>query len=171
MVVTSARLGQPREAALTTAVRIGTALHLALLRGQHDIVDVLQAAGAPEGQNFPSVSHLLASANVERGELLAGGCKLCHHLENGQPDEAKSGPPLWGVIGRKVGSVKGFDYTPALKSIDGVWDYDSINSYIRSPWLSVPGTRMEYFGIEADQDRADIVAFLRTQSHDPVPLP
>ena len=86
-------------------------------------------------------------------------------------DVEKSGPPLWGLLGRDVGSVDGYEYTMVLAEKSGVWDYDLLNSFLRSPRVTIPGTRMDIDGVMDDQDRADIIAYLRTKSDQPYPLP
>ena len=150
---------------------LGSALHIARLREHHEIEALLEEAGAPESQGAPSISHLLGSADIVRGELLAGACKLCHDLEASDDTEAKDGPPLWDIVGREMGTSPGFDYTSAITDFDGVWDFDALNSYLRSPFNFIPGTRMPIAGIGPDQDRADVISYLRTLSDDPVPLP
>ena len=149
----------------------GTALHIARLREHPEIEALLQEAGSPESQGAPSVSRLLGSADLARGELVAGGCKFCHHMEPDDEAQRKDGPPLWGVVGREKGTSPGYDYTSAIMDFGGVWDFDALNSYLRSPFTFMPGTRMSMAGIESDQDRANLIAYLRTLSDDPVPLP
>ena len=149
----------------------GSALHIARLREHREIEALLKKAGSPESQGAPSISHLLETADIARGELLAGGCKFCHHLETNDESEAKDGPPLWDVVGRNMGASPGFEYSSAITDFDGVWDFDALNSYLRSPFTYIPGTRMSIAGIESEQDRASLIAYLRTLSDDPVPLP
>ena len=149
----------------------GSALHIARLREHREIEALLKKAGSPESQGAPSISHLLETADIARGELLAGGCKFCHHLETNDDSEGKDGPPLWDVVGRKMGASPGFEYSSAITDFDGVWDFDALNSYLRSPFTYIPGTRMSIAGIESEQDRASLIAYLRTLSDDPVPLP
>lgn len=149
----------------------GTALHIARLREHHETEALLQEAGSPESQVAPSISHLLKSADIDRGELLSGGCKFCHHLEKSDGTEPKDGPSLWDVVGREMGASPGFEYTSAITDFDGVWGFDALNSYLRSPFTFMPGTRISMAGIESDQDRASLIAYLRTLSDDPVPLP
>ena len=149
----------------------GSALHIARLREHRDIGALLQEAGSPESQGAPSISHLLELADIARGELLAGGCKFCHHLEASEDSEAKDGPPLWDVVGRNMGAWPGFEYSSAITDFGGVWDFDALNSYLRSPFTFIPGTRMSIAGIESEQDRASLIGYLRTLSDDPVPLP
>lgn len=150
---------------------IGTALHLARVRGHKVIEDMLIASGVPDGRSYPSVSHLLASADIERGRLLAGACRQCHHMEAQPTQDQKDGPPLWDVLGREVGSSEDFEYTPTLANRGGHWDFDTLNSFIASPRVSIPGNRMDIDGIAVEQDRVDMIAYIRTLSDSPIPLP
>ena len=112
---------------------------------------------------------LLASASVEKGASLAKACGACHNFEKGAA--AKVGPPLWGVLGRPVGSVPGFSYSEAIKGKGGDWTLDKINAFITSPKGYAPGTKMTYAGEDDAQRRADILDYLHTLSDSPQPLP
>jgi cytochrome c2 len=112
---------------------------------------------------------LLASADPAAGEGLTRQCAACHSFEEGGPD--KVGPHLWGVVGRDVAGVGSFSYSDAIQGVEGVWDYDKLNVYLKAPRDYVPGTAMSFAGIKDDQKRADLIAYLRTLSEDPVPLP
>ncbi|HUZ66699.1 MAG TPA: c-type cytochrome, partial [Beijerinckiaceae bacterium] len=112
---------------------------------------------------------LLAKADPKKGKGYARACQACHHLSKGAG--AKVGPPLYGVVGRKVASIPGFDYSSAMKKKGGNWTFDQIFAFIRKPSSYVPGTKMGFGGEPDPQKRADIVAFLRTLSDHPLPLP
>jgi cytochrome c len=113
---------------------------------------------------------LLAKGNEKHGEEVAKKCGLCHNFEKGGPNMI--GPNLYGVLGRKVASHEGYDYSDALKAKGGTWDYESINKMITNPGEYVPGTKMAIFaGLPDAQDRADVLLFLRTKNDNPPPLP
>ena len=112
---------------------------------------------------------LLASASVEKGASLAKACGACHNFEKGAA--AKVGPPLWGVLGRPVGSVPGFNYSEAIKGKGGDWTLDKINAFITSPKGYAPGTKMTFAGEDDPQKRADILDYIHTLSDSPQPLP
>ena len=83
------------------------------------------------------------------------------------------GPNLYGVLGRKVASHEGYEYSDALKAKGGeTWDYEKINHMIENPGAYVPGTKMALFpGLPDAKQRADVLAFLRTKNDNPPPLP
>jgi cytochrome c len=114
---------------------------------------------------------LLASADAAQGEADAALCKVCHTFDKG--GAALIGPNLHDVVGRKIASVEGFNYSPALKAkqSEGVWDYTHIDAFIANPQVYAPGTMMAFPGVPNVKKRANIIAFLRTQTDNPPPLP
>ena len=132
------------------------------------------AAGAPApAEESAAVANpvlaMLAEADAEAGSKVARKCKACHSLEKGGP--IKVGPPLWDIVGRPVASVEGFAYSDALKNLGGEWTYERLEAFIRSPRDVAPGTKMSFAGIRKEQDRANLLAYLRTLSDNPKPLP
>ena len=99
------------------------------------------------------------AADAERGgALYEARCGACHSL-----DAHRVGPMHRGVFGRRAGSAPGYEYSPALKGADMVWDAASINVWLKNPEALVPGQRMGYSVADAI-DRDDLVAFLRWSS-------
>jgi len=117
----------------------------------------------------PIDTNLLASASAERGAQVAKQCQACHNFEEGQGP--KVGPDLYGVVGRKIASAPGFNYTAALKSKNGNWDFNTLNAWLAKPTAYAPGTAMTFAGLSNDKQRADLIAYLDTLSKNPVPLP
>jgi len=76
------------------------------------------------------------------------------------------------VVGRKIASVEGFNYSPALKAHAGeVWSYENLNHWITNPQAFASGTTMAFPGLPDAQQRADVIAFLRAKTSNPLPLP
>ena len=113
--------------------------------------------------------NLLAKADPKKGEADTKPCQTCHNFQKGAG--VKIGPPLYGVVGRKKGSIPGFAYSPGMKSKGGTWTFADINTFITNPSAYVPGTKMTFSGESDPLKRADIIAYLRTLSDNPVPLP
>jgi cytochrome c len=113
----------------------------------------LSAAGVP------------AWATSGPGDAAAGAqaflpCSACHSVA---PDGAALiGPNLWGVAGRAVGSVPGFDYSAELKSVGGNWTPDQLDRFLANPGAFAPGTRMGYVGVSDPTERSALIAYLGT---------
>ena len=76
-----------------------------------------------------------------------------------EPGKAILGPSLAGLIGRKAGSEAGYNYSPALKQANIVWDAKTLDAYLSDPQKFIPGNKMPFPGLKTDHDRADIIAF------------
>lgn len=127
-----------------------------------------EAAAAAQGEDG-GLAMLLAAADPAAGEKDIRKCAVCHSFEQG--GAAKLGPPLWGVLGRKIASVDGFRYSDALVSKEGTWDYDKLDAFLTDPRKWAPGTKMAFAGVKKPAERADIIAYLRSLSDNPEPLP
>jgi len=116
------------------------------------------------------IEPLLAKADIDAGQKTARVCGTCHSFGKGEP--AKIGPNLYGVVGNVHAHMQGFDYSDAMKAMAGQpWDFSELNAFLYSPRTHIPGTKMTYAGIKNDQDRANVIAWLNTQSDKPLPLP
>jgi cytochrome c len=121
------------------------------------------------GPASAAINSLLATASAERGAQVAKQCQACHNFEEGQGP--KVGPDLYGVVGRKIASAPGFNYSSALKLKNGTWDFNALNAWLSKPAAYAPGTAMTFAGLSNDKQRADVIAYLDTLSKNPVPLP
>lgn len=127
------------------------------------------AAAAPKEPEKP-IAALLASASVEKGKATAKQCQACHTFEKGGPNRV--GPNLWNIVGDERGKDRGgFNFSAAMKAKGGEWTFDELNKFLKDPRGYIPGTAMTFAGLSRDQQRADVIAFLRTQSDSPKPLP
>ena len=116
------------------------------------------------------ISAMLASADVALGKKTAKTCLTCHTFVKGGAD--KTGPALWGVLGRAMAAGENFAYSSALAGrSDEKWDYEAINRFIYKPKSFVPGTKMSYNGQKNHEKRAALIAWMRLQADDPLPLP
>lgn len=129
------------------------------------------AAEAPVEAAVPLAS-LLATASAADGAIVAKKCASCHNFDAGGAN--KTGPALYGVVGRPIAGHEGFAFSDALKTFatqEGAWTYESLNAFILSPKAAAPGTKMTFAGLRSDKDRANLLAYLQTLSASPVAFP
>lgn len=126
------------------------------------------AAAAPI--EIPPIGPKLAGANVEAGKaMFQKQCFTCHTIDKGGAN--KVGPNLWGVVNRPKGSHAGFSYSSPMTAKGGDWSYEDIDHMIFKPTAYIRGTKMAFAGLPKEQDRADVIAYLRTMADTPAPLP
>lgn len=99
-------------------------------------------------------------AGASGEQAFNNSCRTCHTVKEG---DNRVGPNLHNIIGRKAGSVANFPYSEAMKSSDIVWDDSALLRFIEDPEAVVSGNGMKrYTGVRSAEDRAKIVAFLKS---------
>ena len=104
----------------------------------------------------PSLAQAQDAAN---GEKVFAQCRACHQV--GPTAKNAVGPHLNGLIGRKAGTVEGYNYSPANKNSGLTWDEATFTDYIKDPKAKVPGTKMVYAGLKDEKRIADLIAYLK----------
>jgi cytochrome c2 len=100
-----------------------------------------------------------AQGDVSAGQkIFSTECSVCH---SNVPGGSGYGPSLAGVVGRKAGSLPGFDYSSALKSSGLVWNKATLSQFLTGPSQLVPGTTMQAT-VPSMADRTDLIAYLAT---------
>ncbi|MCC7045909.1 MAG: cytochrome c family protein [Alphaproteobacteria bacterium] len=128
------------------------------------------AAGGAAPKEVEPVAPLLAKANAAEGEKAAKKCLACHTFDKGAAN--KIGPNLWNVVGGPRAHSESFSYSNTLAGMHGqTWDYEDLNKFLNSPKGFVAGTKMAFAGIPSAKERADVIAYLRSLSDAPKPLP
>jgi cytochrome c len=144
-------------------------IHLARFHDRAEIADYLMANGVVLPKPEP-IAAKLASADVEKGRAYFGkNCDGCHTAEAGK--SPRQGPNLWEVVGRDKASAPAPKYSKTLQAWEGVWTYDDLSTYLYGPTLTTPGVLMETPGVTEETERVDLIAYLRTLSATPQPLP
>ena len=124
---------------------------------------------APAEEVIPDWGTVLPKADAAAGQKISARCEQCHDLSKGGPN--KIGPNLWGVLGRARATHPGFSYSGAMSASHDIWSLDNFFKFIKSPGAYVPGTKMSFAGISSEQDRLNLIAWLRTQADSPLPIP
>ncbi|MGK6322657.1 c-type cytochrome [Sphingomonas sp. DT-51] len=110
-----------------------------------------------------TLAQRLAAADAGRGRRLFGTCAACHTIGAGAGD--RDGPNLHGVTGAPIAGVSPrFGYTAALRARGGTWDDAALDAWLADPAAVAPGTAMRFAGVRDPLDRADLIAYLHTQS-------
>jgi cytochrome c len=136
----------------------------------HRVIIGLAAALALSGAaaaHDHSLAERLAAASPEKGEQTFKRCHACHTIE--QDGAHGNGPNLWGVVGRPVASAEGFGkYSMALRATGGAWTAERIDNFLTNPHEDIEGTRMPFIGLDQPQARADLIAWLNSNSPSPL---
>ena len=128
-----------------------------------------QAAKTDVAPATQDLTMLLAAASPESGAKAFKKCKACHTTHSGGAH--KVGPNLWEVVGRSKAGAQGFAYSSALDKFGGTWGYEDLDAYLTKPKEYVPGTKMSFAGLKKAPERAAVIAYLRSLSESPKPLP
>ena len=128
------------------------------------VLILASAAASSAAQAQALDPNLGGPGNATHGEVLFNQrCQICHNM----PDKGGKGglgPALYGAYGRKPGQAAGFAYSDGVKAAGFVWTPEKLNLWIQRPAAVIPGAKMVLAPISPAQDRADIIAFLKTES-------
>jgi len=108
---------------------------------------------------------MMAAAGSASAQDLAAGensfkkCLPCHSV--GPDAKNKVGPVLNGLEGRKSGSYDNYGYTDANKNSGLTWDEATFKDYITNPRAKIPGTKMVFAGINSENERNNLWAYLK----------
>jgi cytochrome c2 len=106
-----------------------------------------------------SAGPALAQDATAGAAVFKSQCGICHTVVQGRN---MVGPSLFGIVGRKAGTIPGFHYSPANEASGLTWDAATLDRYLTSPGTVVPHTIMTYAGLKDAQKRADLIAYLAT---------
>ena len=154
---------------------IGNALVHPRDSGKGEVAVAALAAPEPEpeapAEAAPPVqiASLIAGADTTRGTKVFKKCKACHTVEKGGKN--KIGPNLWDVVNSDSGKREGFSYSKAMLAKGETWTYENLGAFLAKPKAWLPGTKMAFAGLKRAKDRAAVIAYLRTLSDSPAPLP
>ena len=115
------------------------------------------------------IAALLASASVEDGQQVARKCASCHTFEPGGAN--KVGPNLANVVGGDKAHLDNYAYSSAFQELGGTWSYEDLNHFLYKPRDFAPGTKMTFAGLSSPEDRAAIIAYMRSVTENPPALP
>lgn len=118
------------------------------------------AAGAKAEKVVVQIADYMAAADAEAGKKYSKKCTACHSFDAGGAN--KVGPALYGVVGRPVAGVADYAFSNALKEKGGEWTEQRLSEFLTKPKKWAKGTKMVYAGIKKPEDRANLIAYLKT---------
>lgn len=135
----------------------------------HGSTEIANSTAAAAPQMPEPVLAMIAGADVEKGKGAAKACVACHTFDKEGNDGV--GPNLWNIMNRGRAQEPGFAYSDDMKSQSGKWTYADLNHFLWKPKKFTPGTKMNFIGIKKPEDRAAVIAWLRTLTDSPPSLP
>ncbi|HWK00436.1 MAG TPA: copper-containing nitrite reductase [Xanthobacteraceae bacterium] len=122
----------------------------------HQHMQMVQAPAA----NTPAATPAAASGADDpskAGRLVFRKCSACHSLEAGKNS---LGPSLADIVGKKAGTVAGYNYSSAIRNSNLTWDAATLDAYLTDPQKVVPGNKMPFPGLKTENERRAIIAYL-----------
>jgi cytochrome c len=119
-------------------------------------IPVLLGAALCAGLAVPA----MAGDAANGAKLFEGYCSDCHTTARGGGNN--KGPNLFGLVGRKTGSIADFDYSDANRTANWVWTPQQLDIYLMAPRQVMVGTKMKFKGIPDNKERADVIAYLES---------
>jgi cytochrome c len=122
------------------------------------VVGTAAFLAAPAFAQTPAPAYKTLKGNAAAGGKVFAQCKACHVTDKGVN---RVGPSLHGIVGRKAGTVPGFNYSAANRSSGVSWTEETLYTYLENPRKFMPGTKMAFAGLRQPQQRADVIAYLK----------
>lgn len=131
-----------------------------LLKRGYQIVIRAPGEKAPEVKKV-DIATLMKTADAAAGAKVFKKCSSCHTEKQGGGN--KVGPNLYGIVGKQIGKTSGFSYSAAIAGKGGSWTLENLDQWLANPKNFAPGTKMAFAGLKKDKDRANVIAYLKSQ--------
>ena len=115
-----------------------------------------------------NIMALFASTSATEGASVFKKCAACHSIE--EDGGNKIGPALWGVLGRKAGSLPDYKYSKAMSAHEKSWSFEEMNSFLMKPKDWIKGTKMSFAGLKNPKERAAVILYMNENTNSPLPL-
>ena len=132
------------------------------------VASTTNSEASSENSGSENIMALFASTSAADGEKVFKKCAACHSISKGGAN--KIGPALWGVLGRKAGSVADYKYSKALTAYGKSWSFEEMNGFLTKPKEWVKGTKMAFAGLKNAKERAAVILYMNQNSDKPLPL-
>ena len=114
-----------------------------------------------------NIMAIFASTSSAEGAKVFKKCAACHSIAQGGGN--KIGPALWGVLGRKAGSVADYKYSKAMAAYGKPWSFEEMNGFLIKPKKWIKGTKMSFAGLKNAKERAAVILYMNENSDSPLP--
>jgi len=121
-----------------------------------------------ENSGTGNIMALFASVSAAEGAKVFSKCKACHSIAKAGGN--KIGPALWGVLGRKAGSLTDYKYSKAMTAYGKSWTFEEMDGFLTKPKEWVKGTKMSYAGLKNEKDRAALILYMNQNTDNPLPI-
>ena len=115
-----------------------------------------------------NIMALFASTSASDGAKIFKKCAACHSIAQGGAN--KIGPALWGVLGRKAGSVSNYKYSKAMLAHGQSWSFEEMNGFLIKPKDWIKGTKMSFAGLKNANERAAVILYMNENTNSPLPV-
>ena len=136
--------------------------------GSTTVVSTTASESSSDNSEATNIMVLFASTNATDGAKVFKKCAACHSVNEGGAN--KIGPALWGVLGRKAGSLSDYKYSKAMAAYGKPWSFDEMNGFLIKPKEWIKGTKMSFAGLKNAKDRAAVILYMNENSNNPLPL-
>ena len=133
------------------------------------VTTVASTVSAETSLEVGNIMAIFASTSAAEGAKVFKKCAACHSIA--KDGKNKIGPALWGVIGRKTGSLSDYKYSKALLAYGKEWSFEEMNGFLIKPKDWIKGTKMAYAGLKKEDERASVILYLNSMSDNPLPTP
>lgn len=113
-------------------------------------------------EEFAALPEPYKSADYKAGRRTFKLCQSCHTL--GAGGQNLVGPNLYGVFGREIGGVEGFEYSKAVEEANFVWTPEKLDEWLVSPRNFLPGNKMSFAGVRKEKDRLAVIAYIMAET-------
>ena len=136
--------------------------------GTVTVASSTSAETSSDNSESEDIMALFASTNASEGAKIFKKCAACHSIALGGGN--KIGPALWGVIGRKAGSVSDYKYSKAMAAYAKPWSFEEMNGFLIKPKDWIKGTKMSFAGLKKAKERAAVILYMNENSDNPLPI-
>ena len=133
-----------------------------------NVTSTTNTTAAETSSESGNIMTLFASASAVEGEKVFKKCLACHSIAESGGN--KIGPALWGVLGRKVGSVSDYKYSKAMSAYGKNWSFEEMDGFLTKPKNWIKGTKMSFAGLKKAEDRAAVILYMNENTNSPLPL-